>query len=85
MEQGGFGAYLVAEAAFLAELGEKAGGGGFAEDEGEETQAVAFIGVAAGGVPGEGELKLVGGAVFDDFPGGGFPGFLRVSSARRSR
>ena len=65
----GFAADLVAEAALFAELVEESGGGGFAEDEGEQAEGVAFIRMTAGGMPGQSELELISGAALDDLAG----------------
>ncbi len=72
VEEAGFRSDLVAEAALLAQLGEKPGGGGLTKNEREQAEGVALRGMAAGGVPGDGELKLIGGAgVGDPLSGSG--------------
>ncbi len=60
MEKGHIAGDLVAESAFFAEFEKESRARGFAQHEAEQAQCVALRGVAAGGVPCESELELIG-------------------------
>ncbi len=62
---------LIAESALLAEFEKEPGAGGFTEHQAEQAQRVAAFGMAAGGVPGERELELIGLAAVVDMLGFG--------------